>query len=324
MQRRRVGTTDIEVSAIGLGGAWLGHDVDDAPGVARARAVLHAADECGVNWVDTSENYFDTSNEEVLGAALRSMPESFLVCSKAAPGAIHSGGGSGFRPEQIRRACENSLRRLGRDHLDLYLLHWPDRTGVPLADTWGAMARLVDDGFVRTIGFSNYGQEDIARCHEQRPVDVIQTGLSVIDYLDDRDMIAWCGREGIAVTVYEPLASGLLTDAPFEQVRAHWIGTAWEDLTVYPGMMCLENAEPVRQVVDGLRRIADRLDVTVAQVALAWVLRQPGVSSALVGSSRPERARSNAVAGDLSLPDDVVQTIDEELIPLTAGLAVRD
>jgi aryl-alcohol dehydrogenase-like predicted oxidoreductase len=324
MQRRRVGATDIEVSAIGLGGAWLGHEVDDASGVARAHAVLQAADECGVNWVDTSENYFDTGNEAVIGAALRSMPESFLVCSKAAPGASHSGGGSGFRPEQIRRACEDSLRRLGRDHLDLYLLHWPDRTGVPLADTWGAMAGLVDDGFVRTIGLSNYGQDDIARCHEERPVDVIQTGLSLIDYLDDRDMIAWCGRAGIAVTIYEPLASGLLTDAPFEQVREHWIGTAWEDVTVYPELMCLENAEPVRRVVDGLRRIADRLDATVAQVALAWVLRQPGVSSAIVGSSRPDRARSNAVAGDLLLPDDVMRTIDDELIPITSGLAARD
>src|SRR5262249_38334011 len=150
------------------------------------------------------------------------------------------------------------------------------------------------------------------------------TGLSVIDYLDDRDMIAWCGREGIAVTIYEPLASGLLTDAPFEQVREHWIGTAWEDVTVYPELMCLENAEPVRQVVDGLRRMADRLDSPVAHVALAWVLRQPGVSSAIVGSSRPERARSNAAAGELHLPDDVVQTIDDELVPLTARFAERD
>jgi aryl-alcohol dehydrogenase-like predicted oxidoreductase len=323
MHRHRVGATDIEVSAIGLGGAWLGHDVDDASEVTRAHAVLQAVDECGVNWVDTSENYFDTGNEAVVGAALRSMPESFLVCSKVAPGAIHSGGGSGFRPEQIRRACENSLRRLGRDHIDLYLLHWPDRTGVPLADTWGAMAALVDDGFVRTIGLSNYGQEDIARCHQERPVDVIQTGLSVIDYLDDRDLIAWCGRLGIAVTIYEPLAGGALTDTPFEQVREHWIGTAWEDLTSYPELLCLENADPVRQIVAGLRRIADRIDATVAQVAIAWILQQPGVISAIAGSANPERARSNALAGGVLLPDDGLQTIEDDLIPLTSQFAGR-
>ena len=196
MERRRVGTTDVQLSVVGLGGAWLGHDVGDASEVSRATAVLRAADEAGVNWIDTSENYFDTGNESVIGIALREMPDSFHVCSKVAPGALRSGGGSGFRPEQVRRACEMSLQRLRRDHLDVYLLHWPDESGVPLPDTWGAMAALVTDGLVRTIGLSNYEREEISRCHEQRAVDVIQTGLSVLDYLDDRGMIAWCGGAG--------------------------------------------------------------------------------------------------------------------------------
>src|SRR5262249_43574128 len=158
---------------------------------------------------------------------------------------------------------------------------------------------LVDDGWVRTIGLSNYDQEDIARCHQQRPVDVVQDGLSLIDYLDSRDTIAWCGRQGIAVTIYEPLANGVLTDTPFEQVRARWVGSAWDNITVYPELLCAENAELAGQVVSGLRRIADRIGATVAQVALAWVLSQPGVASAIAGSSSPERARSNAGAGEV-------------------------
>jgi aryl-alcohol dehydrogenase-like predicted oxidoreductase len=211
MDHRRVGGSDLMLSAIGLGGAWLGHDVGDSAEVRRAAQVLDAAASAGTNWVDTSENYFDTGNESVIGAALSEIPDAFLVCTKAAPGALYSGRGSGFRPEQIRSACHGSLKRLGRDHLDMYLLHWPDETGVPLEDTWGAMGALVEDGLVRTIGLSNYEREDIASCHAQRPVDVVQTGLSVIDYLDDRDLIAWCGEQGIGVTVYDPLASGLLT-----------------------------------------------------------------------------------------------------------------
>jgi aryl-alcohol dehydrogenase-like predicted oxidoreductase len=324
VRRRQLGTTGIELSAIGLGGAWLGHDLGDLAGVTRAHDVTAAAAESGVNWLDTSENYFDTANEAVVGAALRSVTDPFLVCSKVAPTAVKSGGASGFRPEQVRQACADSLRRLGRDHIDLYLLHWPDRSGeVPLEDTWGAMAGLVESGNVRAIGISNYGQEDIARCHQQRPVDLIQTGLNIVDYLDTRDMIAWCGSQGIVVTVFEPMASGLLTDVPFEQVRERWANSPWQGITVYPELMCTENAEPVRQVVEGLMGIAGGLNATVAQVALAWVLAQPGVTSALAGSSNPDRARANAAAGDLLLPEDALHYIDHELIPLTERFAGR-
>jgi len=315
MERRRIGSTDLELSVIGLGGAWLGHDPNDPSEVERAAAVMQAANECGVNWVDTSENYFDTGNEAVIGPALRSMPESFQVCSKVAPGAVHSGGASGFRPEQVRQACEDSLRRLRRDHLDVYLLHWPDRTGVPLADTWGAMAALVDAGHARAIGLSNYSRDDVARCHEQRPVDVIQDGLNLIDHLDNRDMIAWCGERGIAVTIFEPLASGALTDTPFEQVRARWAGGPWDDVTVCPGLLSPENADAIQQVTEGLRAVGDRVGETVADLAIAWVLRQPGVTSAIVGSSNPQRARSNGHAADIHLDDDEFRAI-ENLIAL--------
>jgi aryl-alcohol dehydrogenase-like predicted oxidoreductase len=320
MEQRRVGTTGMQLSVVGLGGAWLGHDVNDTSEVSRATAVLRAVAETGVNWVDTSENYFDTGNEAVIGAALREMPDSFLVCSKVAPGAVYSGGGTGFRPEQVRRACEMSLRRLRRDHLDLYLLHWPDESGVPLSDTWGAMTALVTDGLVRSIGLSNYERDDISRCHGQHPVDVIQTGLSLVDYLDDRDMIASCGAQGIAATIYEPLAGGILTDTPFEQVRERWIGTPWEESAYFRRLLSLENADRTRQVVDGLRRIAEQIGATVAQVAIAWVLRQSGVTSAIAGSGNPDRARVNARAADVDLPDASLQAVDD-LIPLGPAFA---
>lgn len=314
MERRRLGTTDLELSVIGLGGAWLGHHPDDASETARARAVLEAAESSGGNWVDTSENYWDTGNESVIGAALRSLPDFFLVCSKVAPRAGHSGGASGFRPEQVRRACTDSLRRLGRDHLDMYLLHWPDDTGVPLEDTWGAMAGLVDAGYVRTIGMSNYDRDDIARCHAQRPVDLIQTGLNAIQYLEDRPLITWCGHQQIAVTIYDPLAGGALTDLPFAQARERWIGTPWEDSTVHPGLFAPENAESIERVVDGLRGIGEELGATVAQVALAWLLHQPGVTSAIPGSRRPERARDNAAAADLELSGEALTAIEDLIL----------
>lgn len=320
MEQRRVGATNVRLSVVGLGGAWLGHDPSDRTEVARAGEVLRAAEEVGVNWVDTSENYFDTGNEAVIGEALVGMPDSFLVCTKAAPGAAMSGGGTGFRPEQIRLACEMSLQRLGRDHIDVYLLHWPDETGVPLADTWGAMAALVTDGLARCIGLSNYERDDIMLCHEQRHVDVFQTGLSLLDYLEDRELIAWCGEQRIAVTIYEPLASGILTDRPFEDVRTKWVDSPWEDSAFFRHFFSPGNDDRARQVADGVRAVAQQIGATVAQVAIAWVLRQPGVASAIAGSGNAERFRENAEAAELELSDGTMRALDD-LIPLGPAFA---
>jgi aryl-alcohol dehydrogenase-like predicted oxidoreductase len=314
MEQRPVGAGEIALSVVGLGGAWLGHDVNNESDILNARECLRASEDAGVNWVDTSENYFDTGNEQVIGAALDGS-DTLMICSKIAPGALMSGGGSGFRPEQVRRGCEMSLQRLRRQSLDVYLLHWPDDTGVPLADTWGAMEALVDEGLVRSIGLSNYDRDDIWACHEQRPVDVVQTGLSLIDYLDDRDLIAWCGEQGIAVTIYEPLGSGILTDRPLQQVREAWIGTPWEDSAFFRRLLSPAKAQRAERVVEGVREVAMDAGATVAEVAIAWVLRQPGVTSAIAGSSNADRARGNAAAGDLVLSDAAFQTL-EGLIPL--------
>lgn len=315
MDQHRVGSSGVSLSVIGLGGVPLGDNASDTSLVSRAAAVLEAAVDAGVNWVDTSENYFDTGNELLLGAALRDLRGAIQICSKVAPGAKASGGGSGFRPDQVRRACEASLTRLGVEVIDVYLLHWPDDTGVPLEDTWEAMAALVDDGLVRSIGLSNYDREAIAACHEQRPVQVIQTGLSVVDYLEDRDLIAWCGEQGMTVTIYEPLAGGVLTDTPLDQVRAKYVGTPWEDSGYFRLLFGSDTAPRTHRVVNGMKEIAGQLGTPVALLALGWVLAQPGVASAVVGSSSPERVRANSAAADLQLSQDVLEAVDR-LVPL--------
>lgn len=320
MELRGIGASDVQLSVVGLGGAWLGHDISDTAAVSRASDVVRAAVEAGMNWLDTSENYFDSANEAVIGGVLRGLSESLLICTKLAPGAAISGGGSGFRPEQVRRGCHESLRRLGRSQLDAYLLHWPDETGVPLQETWGAMATLVNDGLVRAIGLSNYSQDDIASCHVERPVDLIQTGLSLIDYVDDRELIAWCGDNHIAVTIYEPVCNGILTDSPFDQVRARWVGTPWEDTNLFRRVFSAESGPRAEAVVDGLRALALQSGATVAQLAIAWVLRQSGVTAAIAGSSSVSHTRENAAAAGVSLDDDTWRAI-EDLVPLGPAFA---
>lgn len=314
MKRHAVGGSGVEISQIGLGGYELGPEPDEQPDAERAARVIDAAREGGVNWLDTSENYLATHNEEVIGEALQLVGGEFLVASKVAPGAAITGGGSGFRREQVLQACRGSLARLRRDHLDIYFLHWPDETGIPVEETWGAMAELADVGLVRAIGLSNYELEDVERCHAERPVDVVQVGLSLIDYLEDRPYIASCGEHGIPVTIYEPLASGILSGRSMEQVQAAWEGP-WRESSFYKRLLGTGNAERSFAVADGLRPLADALDATVAQVAIAWVLHQPGVTAAIVGSRSEKHVSDNAGAARLTLSPEVLNQI-EELIPL--------
>ena len=312
MDRREVGSSGVAISRIGLGGYELGPEQDEEPDIARAVQVIETAIENGINWLDTSENYLDTHNEEVIGAALAQVDDEFLVASKVAPRPGVTGGGSGFRRDQVLSACRGSLQRLGRDHLDVYFLHWPDETGVPLEETWGAMAELAETGLVRAIGLSNYTIEDVERCHAKRPVDAVQVGLNLCYYHEELPSIARCGELGIAATIFEPLASGILSGKTLEQVRAAWPGR-WRETDWYKEELGTK-AEQNFAVVDGIRPIAQALGASVAQVALAWVLHQEGVTAAIAGSRSGGHMHENARAAALALPGHVRDEI-EQLIP---------
>ena len=277
-----VGASGVEISRVGLGGYELGPEPGDALDVDRAVRVIESAIANGVNWLDTSENYLATNNELVIGKALDRIRDEFLVASKVAPRAGVTGGASGFRREEVLQACRDSLMRLGRDHIDIYFLHWPDESGVPLEETWGAMAELADAGLVRAIGLSNYAIEDVERCHAQRPVDVVQVGLNLCYYHEELPSIARCGELAIAATIFEPLASGILSGKTLEQVQAAWPGP-WQETEWYKEELGTRAAQNFG-VVDGLRPIAARLGATVAQIAIAWVLHQKGVTAAIAGS----------------------------------------
>ncbi|HUK98756.1 MAG TPA: aldo/keto reductase [Gaiellaceae bacterium] len=313
MDRREVGSSGVAISRIGLGGYELGPEPDEEPDVARAVRVIETGIENGINWLDTSENYLDTHNEEVIGAALAQIDDEFLVASKVAPRPGVTGGGSGFRRDQVLSACRGSLQRLGRDHLDVYFLHWPDETGVPLEETWGAMAELAETGLVRAIGLSNYTIEDVERCHAQRPVDAVQVGLNLCYYHEELPSIARCGELGIAATIFEPLASGILSGKTLEQVRAAWPGR-WRETDWYKEELGTK-AEQNFAVVDGIRPIAQELGASVAQVALAWVLHQEGVTAAIAGSRSGGHMHENAGAAALALPGHVRDEIDQAIPP---------
>jgi aryl-alcohol dehydrogenase-like predicted oxidoreductase len=316
MERRPLGATSVQISVIGLGGVELrGGDPSRAePTRGEAVAVVKAALESGINWIDTAEAYYERRNETFIGTVLGQIDDELLVATKVSP----APDGSGFRREQVRAACRASLDRLGRDVIDLYFLHYPDKTGVPLEQTWGALAELVDDGLVRAIGLSNYRVEDIERCHAQRPVDVVQDGLSLVDHLDNRAAIRRCGELGIGVVVYEPLGSGTLTGRSIDEVREAWAD--WSESGFYKRLLADTNGERSAALVDAIRPIAEREGVSVPQLAIAWVLHQEGVTAAIAGSRSAEHVRQNASAGSLELTASVLEEL-ERLIPLGPTVA---
>jgi len=304
MSRGDLGSSGVQLSKVGLGGYWLGAD---DPG--RAFEILTASHDSGVDWVDTAEAYFDGANETNLGVALRRIPD-MSVASKLWPRMSRTDG------EGVRRACVASLRRLGRDVLDVYFLHEP-AADVPLEDTWLAMAALVDDGLVRAIGLSNFDIADVRRAHAVRPVDVVQDGLSMVDNLDGVAHFDACNDLGIAGVVYEPLANGLLAGSfhPGSDLTEQREWVALFNRVFAPGRF-----ERSLEVVDRVRELADQWGHGLPQVAIAWCLHQSGVTSVLAGTTSEAHARSNAGAQRVVFSDEQLALLDA-VIPLGPSFA---
>jgi len=305
MRERRLGSQGPELSEIGFG-AWEaggGSEWGPPPPEDQVLNAIRSVFDCGIDWIDTAEVYGRGRSEELVGKAVAGRRDEVRLASKVAP----VPDGSGFRPEQVRAACEGSLRRLGTEHLDLYQLHWPDETGVPIEETWTTMTALVDDGLVRFIGVSNFDRDLIERCEAIRHVDSLQQEFSMLE-LRDRDLIRWCGERGTGVLSYSPLAFGLLTGAigPESRFDREDVRAGRDEGSLFaPG-----TREQNLAVVGSLRPVAERLGITLAQLALAWNVHQPGVTAAIAGSRNPDHVRSNAAAGDVELDDATLSELD--------------
>lgn len=320
MLKRRLGSQGPELSAIGYG-AWeagMGSEWGVAPPQEQILSAIRRALDVGIDWIDTAERYGEGRSEELVGRAVNGRRDDVLIATKVAP----APWGSGFKPDEVAGACRRSLGRLGTDRIDLYQLHWPDDTGVPIEETWGAMAGLVEEGLVRFLGVSNFDRELIERCEAIRHVDSAQQEFSMVS-LSERELIRWCGEVGTGVVTYAPLGYGMLSgaitmDTTFEEGdhRAPG-GDTWSELFVP------EQRERALALVDAMRPVAERLGVTPAQLALAWNVMQPGVTSAIAGSRDPDHVDMNAAAGDIELDAETLAELDA-LLPLGPTIVVDE
>jgi aryl-alcohol dehydrogenase-like predicted oxidoreductase len=316
LERRRLGGSDLEVTAISLG-SWLTY----SGGVAReqAEACTRAAFEVGINFFDTANAYGRGAAEEAWGEILSAYPRGDYVLATKVFFPM-SDTDRGLSATQIHKQIDASLARLRTDHVDLYQCHRYD-TEVPIEETMDALSEVVRAGKARYLGFSEWTPEQIEAglsvAGAERFVSS-QPQYSMLWRAPEAEVIALCEREGISQIVWSPLAEGVLTgkyrpgEAPPADSRA-----ASESMNTFIRQRLTDDT---LQRVQRLRPIAEQAGLSMSQFALAWVLRQENVASAIIGASRPEQLHENAAAAGVTLGADVLAAIDETLgdVPVSA------
>lgn len=284
MEKRQLGNSDLHISSIGIGawaiggGGWYGsmgpqNDADSIP-------AIHAALDYGLNWIDTAALYGLGHSEEMVARALKGRtprPYVFTKCERVWD--EHGNVGASLKAASIRRECEASLHRLQADVIDLYQIHWPE-PDEDIEEGWTELARLQHEGKVRYIGVSNFSVAQMKRAQAIAPITSLQPPYAVIRREIEREILPFCQRENIGVIVYSPMYAGLLTGAMTKERVDNFLPEDWR--RNLPGF-----SEPALsrnlQLVECLRAIGKRHGRTPGEVAIAWTLRHPAVTGAIVG-----------------------------------------
>ena len=313
MRTRRLGNTDLELTVVGLGtwamgGPWQYGWGPQDEGEAIA-AILKAID-LGINWIDTAAIYGCGRSEELLGIALKKIKIRPIIATKCSLLWNDKREKIGcLKAESIRKECEDSLKRLGIETIDLYQMHWPDPE-IDLEEGWREMARLQKQGKVRYIGVSNFNAKQLDRIRKIAPVASLQPPYSMIRRGIEKDLLGYCAKNNIGVVAYSPMQRGLLTG----KFSKKYLATlAPDDHRLKSGDYQEPEFSATLALVDKLRPIAERNKKTLAQLAIAWVLRRPEVTAAIVGARKPSQIAETAPAGDWILTKNDIAEIEKLL-----------
>jgi aryl-alcohol dehydrogenase-like predicted oxidoreductase len=312
MQTRKLGYSDLHLTTIGLGawaiggGGWAfgWGPQDDADSI----AAIHRALDLGINWLDTAAVYGRGHSEEVVGRAIAGRRDEVIVATKCGR-ILEEGQDRPFgrlKADSVRREAEASLRRLRVEVIDLYQLHWPDPEA-EIEEGWAAVADLIKEGKVRFAGVSNFNAAQLQRIQPIHPVVSLQPPYSMLRRGVEDELLAYCATNNIGVIVYSPMQAGLLTGKFSRERVASLPNDDWRKQNDYYREPQLSaNLE----LVEELRPIAERNNKTLAQLAIAWVLRCPEVTAAIVGARRPSQIEETAAAGDWSLSREDLDQIE--------------
>jgi aryl-alcohol dehydrogenase-like predicted oxidoreductase len=306
VEKRKLGSEGLEVSAEGLGCMGMSEFYGSAD-EAEAEATIRRALELGVNFLDTADMYGPFTNEELVGRAIAGRRDEVVLATKFGNVRGPDGERLGVRgdPAYVREACEASLRRLGIETIDLYYQHRVDPK-VPIEETVGAMAELVEQGKVRRLGLSEAAPETIRRAHATHPITALQTEYSLWSRDPEEEILPTLRELGIGFVPYSPLGRGFLTgrfrspddldEGDFRRVNPRFEG---------------ENFERNMKLVERVEEIAAEKEVTAGRLALAWVLAQGDDLVPIPGTKRRSYLEENVAATEIELSEDDLRRLDE-------------
>jgi len=315
MQTRKLGSSDLHLTTVGFGtwgisgsgwrGSWGPQDDNES-----VQAIIRAC-ELGVNWIDTAAVYGLGHSEEVVGKALKEMSKRPIVATKL--GSCWDENGNIFgrlTSDSVRKEAEDSLRRLDIDTIDLYQIHWPTKDTDEVLEGWETIAKLVDEGKVRYAGVSNFGVELMEQISDIHPITSLQPPYSMLKRGIEKEILPYCGANDIGILCYSPMGKGLLT-GKFTKERVANLSD--EDHRKNSGEFNDPKFSITLKMLEELRPIADKNNKTLAQLAIAWVLKRPEVTAAIVGTRRPSQIEETAEAGDWNLLQEDIAAVDEIL-----------
>lgn len=312
MQTRKLGYTDLQLTAIGLGtwamggGGWaFGWGAqDDADSI----ATIHRALDLGINWIDTAAVYGLGHAEEIVGRAIAGRRDKVIIATKC--GLVWDKGSTTpyarLKAKSVRREVEDSLRRLKVEVIDLYQIHWPEPEEY-IEEAWSVMADLIKEGKVRYGGVCNFSVKQLKRVQPIYPVASLQPPYSMLERGVEDELLSYCAADNVGVIVYSPMQAGLLTGKFTKERAASLPDDDWRKRDRH---FQEPELSANLKLVEGLRPIAERNGRTVAQLAIAWVLRRPEVTAAIVGGRRPAQIEETIAAGDWRLSAEHIAEVD--------------
>jgi aryl-alcohol dehydrogenase-like predicted oxidoreductase len=313
-ETRRLGTSDLHITPIGYGAwaigggnweyAWGSQDDDES-----IKTIEHAIDS-GINWIDTAAVYGLGHSEEIVGNALKniaSKPYVFTKCSMRwdADRQIYRS----LKAASVQEELENSLRRLGVDTIDLYQVHWPD-PDAEIEEGWEALARLQQQGKVRYLGVSNFNVEQMKRAQKIAPITSLQPPYSLLNRNVESQVLPYCLENKIGVINYSPMVSGLLTGKMTAERIQQMPADDWRKRSANFNEPKLSRN---LKLVEILREIGDSHGVQPGVIAIAWTLRHPAITAAIVGARRPDQVEGVLPAASLRLSDQEAERIESFL-----------